>query len=241
MTMIVSERDTHLIIRTKNDVYEHRPNDSYNRLKYGDYESERVIFRWNEESNVEETYDERIFNCYYKTERLQLRKANDICKAILTKDVELYEEVFKSQYYTLHKAELLAGFIDDNYQLRDRVVRTKDDDFIVDDVFKVDGHANTYVLETHRIKESKRERKWRNLCTVISVKNLPKTLHTKTIGDVKIDTKTLNCLTKIIGLVSPMLWDRVIWNQIPKWLQKIYRSEGILTDSMAKTIGYKNE
>jgi hypothetical protein len=239
--MIIAERPTNLIIRTKNDEYVHRPNDSYNKLKYGELQGERIFWSWDKDNRVEETYDDRIFNCYHKTERLQLRKANDICKAIINKNVLAYERLFKASYYTLHKAELLAGFIDNNYQLKGRVVRTKEDDFLVDDVFKVDSHANTYVLETHYIKKTKRNKSWRNLCTVIKATNMPKTLRTQNIGEVEIDKRTLDCLSKIVGLITPMLWDQVIWEQIPRWLQKIYKSEGILTDTMATKIGFKNE
>jgi hypothetical protein len=32
-------------------------------------------------------------------------------------------------------------------------------------------------------------------------------------------------LGKIFGLVQPHTWDHVIWNQIPKWLKKIYKDE----------------
>jgi len=230
MSMIIAKRDDHIIIRTKRDEYVHRPNDSYNIVKYGTYQANRIFFTWDKECRVEETYNERIFNCYYKQEDkeeqlLQLRHANDICEAIVNKDKESFIELFKDNYYKLHKEALLNGLIQDNNILKDRVKIQKNGDYIVDDVFKVDGHANTYVMETHRIKDSKRLIKWQNLCTTIPIKNKEKTIHTKEIGDVKIDVATLNCLSKIYGLILPHLWDSVIWNQIPKWLRKIYKEE----------------
>ena len=113
MSMIIAERPTNLIIRTKRDEYVHRPNDSYNKLKYGTFQANRIFHEWDSEARVEETFNERIFNCIYKEERLQLRKANDICKAILTKSKEDYVELFKSNYYNLHKTELLDSLIND--------------------------------------------------------------------------------------------------------------------------------
>ena len=230
MSMIIAERDTNIIIRTKNDVYEHRPNDSYNKLKYGTFQANRIFHTWDSEARVEETFNERIFNCYYratdndKEELLQLRKANDICQAILDKDKEAFVYIFKKNFYDLHKAQLVEGLIDNDILLKGRVKRTKQDEFIVDEAFKVDGHANTYVLEImHKSKNVKP--RWRNLCTVIKLKNSPRKVMTKTIGEVEIDSKTLDCISKIYSLVQPHTWDQTIWNQMPTWLKRIYKDE----------------
>ena len=223
--MIIAKRDTHIVIRNKRDEYVHRPNDSYNILKYESFGGNRVMHTFDSECKVEETYNERIFNCYYKDQLLQLRNANDICEAIISKDNQLFIDLFKKNFYDLNKAQLLQGLVDNNSTLKGRVRRTKNDDFIVDDCFKVDSHANTYVLESHYIKKTKRERKWRNLCTVVPRTIKKMNIHTKEIGDVEVDQATLRCLTKIFGLIQPNTWDSVIWNQIPNWLKRIYKDE----------------
>ena len=114
MSMIIAKRDTHLIIRKKNDEYVHRPNDSYNIVKYGTYESNRIFFAFDDEARVEETYNERIFNCYCKykgkEQLLQLRNANEICDFIIDKDKESFIELFKEKYYDLNKTQLLEKF-----------------------------------------------------------------------------------------------------------------------------------
>ena len=228
MSMIIAERDDHIIIRTKQDEYVHRPNDTYNKVKYGTYQANRIFFSFDDTARVEETYNERIFNCYCsykgKEQLLQLRHANEICEAILNKDKESFIELFKEKFYDLNKTQLLENLIDNNSLLKGRVKRTRDDEFIVDDVFKVDKHANTYVMETHRIKNSKREKKWDSLCTVLP-RIKKRVIHTKEIGDVEVDEATLRCLGKIFGLVQPHTWDSVVWNQIPKWLRRIYKEE----------------
>jgi hypothetical protein len=227
--MIKAKRDTHHNIRKQNDEYVHRPNDSYNIVKYGTYQANRIFFSFDDEARVEETYNERIFNCYYKykgkEQLLQLRNANEICDHIINKDKESFIELFKDNYYKLHKEALLNGLIQNNNILKDRVKIEKSGDYIVDDVFKVDSHANTYVMERHRIKDSKRLIRWQNLCTTIPNKNKERTIHTKEIGDVEVDEATLRCLGKIFGLVQPHTWDSVVWGQIPKWLKKIYKDE----------------
>ena len=223
--MIISERPNHIIIRNKRDEYVHRPNDSYNILKYESFGGNRVMHTFDSECKVEESYNERIFNCYYKDQLLQLRNANDICEAIISKDNQLFIDLFKKNFYDLNKAQLLQGLVDNNSTLKGRVRRTKNDDFIVDDCFKVDSHANTYVLESHYIKKTKRERKWRNLCTVVPRTIKKMNIHTKEIGNVEVDQATLRCLTKIFGLIQPHTWDSVIWNQIPNWFKRIYKDE----------------
>jgi len=229
MSMIIAKRDTHIIIRNKRDEYVHRPNDSYNVLKYESFEGNRVMHTFDSECKVEETYNERIFNCYCiydgKEQLLQLRNANDICGYILNEDKESFIKLFKEKFYDLNKAQLLQGLIDNNSTLKGRVRRTKNDDFIVDECFKVDSHANTYVLESHYIKKTKREKKWRNLCTVVPKTIKKMNIYTKEIGNVEVDQATLRCLTKIFGLIQPHTWDSVIWNQIPNWLKRIYKDE----------------
>ena len=223
--MIIAKRDTHIVIRNKRDEYVHRPNDSYNILKYESFGGNRVMHTFDNECKVEETYNERIFNCYYKEQLLQLRNANEICEAIISKDNQLFIDLFKKNFYDLNKAQLLQGLVDNNSTLKGRVRRTKNDDFIVDECFKVDGHANTYVLEHHYIKNTKREKRWRNLCTVVPRTIKKMNIYTKEIGNVEVDQATLRCLTKIFGLIQPHTWDSVIWNQIPKWLKTIYKDE----------------
>ena len=229
MSMIIAKRDTHLIIRKKNDEYVHRANDSYNIVKYGTYQANRIFFSFDDEARVEETYNERIFNCYCKykgkEQLLQLRNANEICDHIINKDKESFIELFKEKFYDLNKVQLLQGLIDNNSTLKGRVRRTKNDDFIVDECFKVDSHANTYVLEHHYIKNTKREKRWRNLCTVVPRTIKKMNIYTKEIGNVEVDQATLRCLTKIFGLIQPNTWDSVIWNQIPNWLKRIYKDE----------------
>ena len=224
MSMIIAERDTNIIIRTKKDVYEHRPNDSYNKLKYGTFKGNRIFHEWDSETNVVETYNERIFNCICGGERLQLRNANDICKAILDKDQEAFTELFRQNYYNLHKAELIEGLIDNDILMKGRVKRTNNGEFIVDEAFKVDANAITYVLDFHLKANSKRKKKWNHLCTVIKLKNSPREVMTK-VGKVAIDSKLQDCISKILCLVQPITWDQTIWNQIPNWIKRIYKDE----------------
>ena len=63
--------------------------------------------------------------------------------------------------------------------------------------------------------KTKREKKWRNLCTVVPRTIKKMNIYTKEIGNVEVDQATLRCLTKIFGLIQPHTWDSVIWTQIP--------------------------
>ena len=54
MSMIIAKRDTHIVIRNKRDEYVHRPNDSYNILKYESFGGNRVMHTFDNDPPEEE-------------------------------------------------------------------------------------------------------------------------------------------------------------------------------------------
>ena len=78
---IRSVREDHLVVYYNGKIMT-KINDQYNNLKYGKYEGNRIFYKFNDEAEVQETYDDRIFNCTYKDETIQVRKSEDICSAI---------------------------------------------------------------------------------------------------------------------------------------------------------------
>ena len=79
---IRSVRDDHLVVYYNGKIMT-KINDTYNNLKYGKYDGNRIFYKFNDEAEVQETYDDRIFNCTYKEETMQVRKSEKICKSIL--------------------------------------------------------------------------------------------------------------------------------------------------------------
>ena len=191
-------------------------NDNYNNLKYGQYEGERIHFAFNDEAKVDETYDDRIFNCTYKDETMQVRKSEDICNAINNKNLYDYALVFKETYYEIHRIELITELVKRSYG--GRVQLKSDDTFVIDDRFMVDSKATAHYGTRGNDKS------WKFLCIVVQGRPRKKAIKTK-IGLVELDEKLLEILAKINYLLNPNMSDSILTSQLPTWLNKTIEDE----------------
>jgi len=212
---IRSVRDDHLIVYYNGKIMT-KINDSYNQLKYGKYEGNRIFYKFNDEAEVQETYDDRIFNCKYKDETMQVRKSEDICNAINNDNLDDYAIVFKETYYEIHKIELITDLVKRSYG--ERVQLKNDDTFVVDDRFMVDSKATAH----YGTRSS--DRNWKFLCIVVKGRPRKKAIKTK-IGLVELDEKLLEILAKINYLLNPDVNDTILTGQLPEWLLKTLTDE----------------
>ena len=212
---IRSVRDDHLIVYYKGVIMT-KINDSYNQLKYGKYEGNRIFYKFSDEAEVQETYDDRIFNCKYKDETMQVRKSEDICNAINNDNLDDYAIVFKETYYEIHKIELITDLVKRSYG--ERVQLKNDDTFVVDDRFMVDSKATAH----YGTKSSNKN--WKFLCIVVKGRPRKKAIKTK-IGLVELDEKLLEILAKINYLLNPDVNDTILTGQLPEWLLKTLTDE----------------
>ena len=212
---IRSVRDDHLIVYYNGKIMT-KINDSYNQLKYGKYEGNRIFYKFNDEAEVQETYDDRIFNCKYKDETMQVRKSEDICNAINNDNLDDYAIVFKETYYEIHKIELITDLVKRSYG--ERVQLKNDDTFVVDDRFMVDSKATAH----YGTRGS--DRNWKFLCIVVKGRPRKKAIKTK-IGLVELDEKLLEILAKINYLLNPDVDDTILTGQLPEWLLKTLTDE----------------
>ena len=107
---ILKETPQHLIIHTEDGRVDTVINDSYTKLKYGQYEGNRIFYKeFGDGIDIAETYDERIFNCTYNGETIQVRDthSNELSDIITQESKLLYIELYKSIYFEKHKTELL--------------------------------------------------------------------------------------------------------------------------------------
>ena len=212
---IRSVRDDHLIVYFNGKIMT-KINDTYNNLKYGKYDGNRIFYKFNDEAEVQETYDDRIFNCKYKDETMQVRKSEDICNAINNDNLDDYAIVFKETYYTIHRIELITGLVKRSYG--ERVKLTNDETFVIDDRFMVDSKATAH----YGTRSS--DKNWKFLCIVVKGRPRKKAIKTK-IGLVELDEKLLEILTKINFLINPNIMDSVFTSQLPEWLHKTIQDE----------------
>lgn len=212
---IRSVREDHLVVYYNGKIMT-KINDSYNQLKYGKYDGNRIFYKFNDEAEVQETYDDRIFNCKYKDETMQVRKSEDICRAINNDNLDDYSLVFKETYYEIHRIELITELVKRSYG--GRVQLKSDDTFVIDDRFMVDSKATAH----YGTRGS--DKNWKFLCIVVKGKPRKKAIKTK-IGLVELDEMLLQILAKINFLINPNITDSIFISQLPDWLSKTLTDE----------------
>ena len=246
---IISVREDHILVY-KDGTVQTKINDSYNKLKYGKYDGNRIFYKFEDGILVQETYDDRIFNCQYSGMKIQIRKADELCNVITCRDKTGFIELFKDCYYEDHREELLNDMVRDSFG--SRVIMRKrasndvhDKDYnpldissgdkiiVIDDRFMVDQHATAHFLKqwskektqlsNHNWRGSKKSR-WEHLCIVVQGGLRSKGIKTD-IGIIKLDSKILEILAKINYLLHPNVKDTVFMGQLPDWLSKMLIAE----------------
>ena len=212
---IRSVREDHLVVYYNGKIMT-KINDSYNNLKYGQYEGERIHFEFNDEAKIDETYDDRIFNCTYKGETMQVRRSEKICESINNNNLDDYAIIFKETYYEIHKIELITDLVKRSYG--ERVKLRDNNTFEIDDRFMVDDKATAH----YGSKGS--DKRWKFLCIVVKGTQRKKGIKTK-IGVVELDEKLLEILAKINFLINPNITDSIFISQLPDWLSKTLTDE----------------
>ena len=214
---IRSVREDHLVVYFDGKIMT-KINDNYNNLKYGQYNGERIHYEFNDEAKIDETYDDRIFNCIYKDETMQVRKSEDICQAIMNENLDDYALVFKETYYEIHRIELITELIKRSYG--DSVKLRNDNTFVIDDRFMVDYKSTAHYSK----RNNDSDKRWEFLCIVVKGRPRKKAIKTK-VGLVELDEKLLEILAKINFLINPNANDSIFTSQLPKWLHKTIQDE----------------
>lgn len=186
------------------------PLTPYTEVKYKHFNGNRVAYRFNEEMEVQETYDDGIFNCTYKTAQMQIRKRDAIAYTILQHhrcgSTSAYEKLFLQEYAEGNCMDLLK-FMLAGYRRRLRFEGNSNDEaiYIDDGSFKVDRHGNAYVKD---------DDKYRTICIVVQG-NLSETSVETPIGRVSLDERALTILAKMMFLLNPNIEDEVFRRQVP--------------------------
>jgi hypothetical protein len=198
----------------------------YTEVKYKHFNGNRIAYRFNNEMAVQETYDDGIFNCTYKTAQMQIRKRNAIADSVLQHyrcgSTEAYERLFLQEYAERNYIDLLK-FLLAGYRQRLRFEENSGDGAIyIDGSFKVDRHGNAYVKDGNE---------YRSICIVVQG-NLFETSAETPIGRVSLDEKALTILAKTMFLLDPNIEDEVFRRQIPSQilaaLQEQSRGKAVL-------------
>tara|TARA_R100001530_G_scaffold134510_2_gene109511 strand:+ start:88 stop:678 length:591 start_codon:yes stop_codon:yes gene_type:complete len=188
-------------------------NDEYNRLKYNSYGGNRIFYKWDNEAEAQETYDDRIFNCTLKGKTIQIRDSNELCASIKNKDRDDYDEVFKNAYIEEHKTKLIGNLIKNSFG--DKVRQGSDGSFIINNTFMVDKNASAHVLK---------ENSWEFLCIVVRKLGRRK-IDLGELGTADLDPKLVEIMSKISFLIKPNTKDTVFMRQLPRYISNALLKE----------------
>ncbi len=217
--MLLEEREDQIIIVDLNGIVDTKPKTDYFILKFKDFDGDRIFYQFDKDSWIQETYNDGIFNCVYKKERMQLRQANRIAFAINwhknNKNQKLalkpFEELFKKNFAHNIQLDVLKSILKP-FEHRLKYV---DDGIEIDERFFVNKNAQAH-YKNQGIYES--------LCIVASgyLENFD--VDSK-IGDIEINAKTLEIVAKVMFLLKPDVKDSVFFEQLPDELKTQIRRD----------------
>lgn len=207
---IILEERKDMFVLLFNGKVQTMPLTPYTEVKYKHFNGNRIAYRFSKEMEVQETYDDGIFNCSYKTAQMQIRKRDAIAEAILQHyrcgSTSTYERLFQLEYADRNCIELLK-FMLAGYRQRLKFEEKSNDEgaIYIDGNFRVDRHGNAYVREGHE---------YRAICIVVQGSLSEIGVETP-IGRIPLDETALTILAKTTFLLNPKLEDEVFRRQVP--------------------------
>jgi len=187
-----------------------RPNSPYYQLKYTTYENARIAYTFTDTQYIQETYDDRIFNCFCNGKRLQLRQDLANRLAVCIQQHELngtceYEALFLEAYNENPDLEILDVYLR-NY---DDVKFIKHEGYVIHNLFKIDLKGNAHVRETT-------EDKWEGQCIVMKGEGYSSAKTGCELADDNNDMRDVNALT--LTILSKVLFMREPWLQEDEYI-----------------------
>jgi len=222
---IIAERDNTLILFDSGKVIT-VPNTLYNQVKYRDFKGDRILYHFNDDMYIQETYDNGIFNAFINEETLNIRDSVALCECIKehkkSKSSEKYELLFKKLYLRDNKDKIMKEMISVFGERVEMITRDDVTRYIVDDRFMVDSHGvSHYKSDVGH---------WKFLCTVAQGNLSKMTINTK-IGDIDLESTELTIMGKIGFLLAPDITDNVFLHQLSDKMQDILKAEVQLDSS----------
>jgi hypothetical protein len=221
-----------LLFRSSNKVVT-VPATPYNTLKYEHFGGNRIAYRFNAEMEIQETYNDGVFNCTYRDMSMQIRSHDVLAVAVMEHmhylKPSLYESLFREEYEKLHQVDLLKYMLA-GYRDRVRVVTMtqtgssnnnssnnscSDMDVYIDDgLFKIDAHGNAHVLSFDNENDGE---VYKKIC-IVAHGNMQCSNVDTPVGPVRMNEQTVTTLAKAMFLLDPNLDDEVFTRQLPQYV-----------------------
>lgn len=197
------------------------PKTPYVEVKYRHFAGNRVLYSFGDGMEVQETYNDGIFNCTYREIHLQARCRDRIAEAILkhhaTGDTSAFSQLVAEEYGKVAQALVLRHMLA-GYPERVSVREEKSEggeggvEICIDGgLFMVDAHGNAHVRDGSS---------YRRICVVAKgasrdTTKIPGPSIETPFGPVQMDETTMTVLAKTVFLLEPNLKDKVFARQLP--------------------------
>lgn len=199
-----------------------RPNSPYYSLRYFKYDSRRIAYTFSERSYVQETFDDRIFNCWCDGKRIQLRQdlSDKLAAAInhheMYGNIREYDELFSMAFEEQPVWHIIERYLNNI----EGVKRTRES-FVIYDSFMIDYKGNAWVWKDY---DDQRASGWKSLCIVMQGWGHSSDTNTALLPDeygymYEINALTLTIIAKIVFLLNPNMKDEVFMGQLSEQLR----------------------
>ena len=231
---IIAERENSLLVYEdgKTKIY---TNDTYNLLKFKEFNGERIILHTKSKLDdeitkiyVQETYDRGIFNVQYNKETLQIRDCIQMSKAIdeylKTDSNKKIKELFLRKYMEANRVKIMKLMAK---SFTEKVHVNTDGNFIIHNIFMVDTKGSSYYKSSSKLQRGQqklhKDKRWNYLCIVPKGKLRRFKIKTD-IGEVELSTLDVEIMSKVGFLLYPDLTDSIFMSQLPQvWKNLLHK------------------
>jgi hypothetical protein len=209
---VLEVNEQFVLVQDDDGIHKTLPNDMYMQIKKH-YIGNRIFFSWDKEHRVEETYDNRIFNCIRidndQEQRVQLNNNHLLYKAIKDNNVELYNEIFEKKLSMVARDEVLEK----NFSHYGNHVERNRKGYVINGMFLVDDSGTAF----YKNIDDKKHMDWCHLCLVVQDFH-PRKISLEGVGTIRLDETLIQIIEKVAFCLHPNLEDGVVKGQLPKWI-----------------------
>ena len=223
--MIIDEREDQIVFQ--NDVtgrIESYPSRPYWQLRLKTFNNERIYHKFGRNVEIQETYNEGIFNLTIEGHTLNIRDVwrDDVARAILDGDEMQIKKIYAHHQGQGVQSKMVEALIT---QFPNRV-EVKDEGFIIDGMFKIDRHGSaSYRSNMKKFKADGQQKitsDWSFLC-IVSKAVAKKKVKLPTGETIEINPLDEQIIDKILFLLEPNMKDTIFTHQLPEEIKEILR------------------
>ena len=173
-------------------------NTPYNRLRYQDYAGRRIMYAFDDDNVIEETYTPGIFNCRSRGRLVQISDTAAVASSIVRQDRDAYADLFARWFSATIQKEYIETYVKGSRRLSyDGAAKT----YMVDDgIFKVDEDGNAYSANHD---PSGKRIGWSPLCIVNTEARESMEVVDPQLGRISVSEKTQMVVGKLMFLLHP--------------------------------------